>query len=209
MPKAVGTRSFYRALAKVDPLSPLDEEPDTRKKRGWSGPNIFVSFSWADIGIVRRVISSLRRHQQRYFALTSDYLGLGSTPGENSENAVREAGGVIIVLSRSYIQRFDDDKNGNIARELFAMRDRLKQKEIAVVCLAADKYTELEDAPHRLLDMDGIPYVGPSLVLATDRKIDEAVSEGLGVIRKAAQREATRGGRRPHNRVTRRKAHHR
>jgi hypothetical protein len=207
--KAVKTKAFYRALENDDPLNPLDAPPDTRSDAEFSGPAVFISFSWADVRVVKRIVAALSKRKQRYYLLLGDYQGVGDTPGSNSIRAVQEAEGVIIVLSRSYVGRFKDDPNGNIAKELFTMRDRLKEKKMGVVYLGVDKHDDLKDAPYAVLGETELPFVGSQpLATASDEKIQEAVEDALKAINEANSHGEPGSGK-ANNRRAGRKANHR
>ncbi|MBA3973781.1 MAG: hypothetical protein C0504_06135 [Candidatus Solibacter sp.] len=178
---AISAGSLHEAVLELDPLGPVDVSADTRD-RGFQDPAIFISFSWADVRVVRRLVSVLFRHRRKYYLLLRPFQGVGDTPGRNSVRAVQDAGAVMIVASSHYVNRFRDEPNGNIAKEIYTMRDRLKEGNLPVVCLSADEYGDIKKFPYEALGLPELPFVGTALRLAPDRLIEDAVREALDVI---------------------------
>lgn len=173
-------RSLLHALEEIDPLSPLDCPSDTRKEPGFDGPDLFVSFCWADIRIVRKVVAELYRLRRHYFLLLHDFDGIGGTPGDNSSESVKKSGSVLMVVSAKYIHRFHEKANGNIAKELYTIRDRMRDDDLPVTYLTVDPTGELADFPYTLLGLSELPFVGTvPLRDAQDEKIREAVGAAL------------------------------
>jgi hypothetical protein len=142
---------------------------------------IFVSFSWQDIEVVKRIVEQLNMMKRRYFLLLDPYEGVGETTRVNSEQAVRDAEAVLIVASKAYGDRYQLMPQGNIAAEVFEMSRRwIASNPRPIVVVGVDEYTAFKETlPWNQLGFDDVPYTGHPLREASDDDLKDALEAGL------------------------------
>ena len=180
--RALDEKWLFQKLTEMDPIGPLNFVPDTRKRKEFREPDVFISFNWADSKLVSRVAQALYKRRRKYYLYIKTFQGVGETPGKNSIEAVMNAGAVILLASSDYVKRYQEEPNGNIAKEINAMSLRVKTDNLKVVVLSADHFREIEKLPWSVLGFTDIPYIGAPLRNATSRSIGEAVDEALEAI---------------------------
>ena len=175
---------LYEKLVENDPLGPIDFPNDTREVDGYTGPSIFISFTWADVLTVRKIASALYKRRRRYYLLAGPFQGIGGTASTNSTESVNQADIVLICASSNYALRFRDAPNGNIAKEIFAMNRRIDDKDgLRIAVLSIDSYREIADKlPWSQLGFDEVPFIGKPLKHASDEDFEEAIREVLQAI---------------------------
>jgi HD superfamily phosphohydrolase len=180
--KSIKDGSLYRFLLHNDVLSPIDFPDDTRMRPGFSGPSIFISFTWADVDIVERIARLLLSKRRRYFMLFEDFSGLGGDPKSNSVKAVKEAEAVIMLVSSNYVARVKEEPNGNLGNEVAEIIVRVREG-LKLIPLSADNYKEIEDMlPWFAMNFASTPMVGKPLRYAPTDVINSALDEGLKII---------------------------
>jgi HD superfamily phosphohydrolase len=173
----------FDQIAMFDPLSAVDLPADTRRKNGFDGPSIFVSYCVDDVAVVNKLVHALYWKRRRYYLLLKRFQGVGGTPGDNSIKCVNEADAVIILASTNYVTRYTAQPNGNIAKELLTMGQRGKAGGLPIVCLSADPHKEIQNFPHIAIGYNAPPFVGTKALRDADRNtIREAVQEALDAI---------------------------
>lgn len=172
---------LYRCLQELDSEARFNAPADTRSLTGYSGPAIFVSFSWLDIDVVKRVVEQLNSMKRRYFLLLDPYEGVGETTRVNSEQAVKDAEAVLIVASKAYGDRYQLVPQGNIAAEVFEMSRRwVASDPRPIIVVGVDEYTAFKETlPWNQLGFDDVPYTGPPLREASDDDLKDAMVAGL------------------------------
>lgn len=182
---ALDAGNLYNTLLENDPVSVLDFPTDTREHPGFAGPVLFISFATPDIQIVRRIASVLTSMRRRYFFYGGRFQGIGATARANSVTAVREADAVIVLASTSYAARFQQEPDGYVAAEIFAISARRERdSSFALVVLTADdKRTVSGSLPWRsAFGFDEPPFFGKPLRAATQTDIDVAVGSAVAAI---------------------------
>jgi HD superfamily phosphohydrolase len=190
--RALDGKWLFQKLTEMDPIGPLNFVPDTRGRQGFKEPDIFISFNWADSKLVSRVAQALYNRRRKYYLYIKTFQGVGGTPGKNSIEAVMNAGAVILLASSDYVKRYQEEPNGNIAKEINAMSQRVKADNLKVIVLSADHFSEIEKLPWSILGFEGIPYIGAPLRNATNKLIGEAVDEALEAIDSRASKGVRR-----------------
>ncbi|UAK34096.1 TIR domain-containing protein [Nocardia asteroides] len=182
--KALGEQRLYQVLMANDPLTTVDFPTDTRDLPGFSGPAIFISFAGADLAIVRRIASELQRRNRRYFFYAGRFQGVGDTAYHNSAQGVQVADAVMILASTNYIARYNQEPDGYISTEVFAISNRLAAGSLPFVILSADSWKEIEGGlPWRAaFKLDEAPFVGRPLRSAPRDEVAESVDEMLRAI---------------------------
>lgn len=171
--------SLYYRLRKEGLGEILAFDGDTRDRGDFSGPEIFISFAFEDVDVVREIALVLMERRQRYYCLVSPHAGVGGTAISNSVEAARAAGAVLLLYSRSYAAKFSADINGPLGSEVMEMVGRVRQERLTVVPVTLESFdaTGLATLPWRALGYpDGAPpLVGASLRGAARASIAEAV----------------------------------
>jgi len=181
--RAIDGKWLYDTLLAHDPFGQIDFPSDTRNKDGFTGPDIFISFAWADIKVVKKVSNSLNKKRKKYHLFAKPFQGIGSTPSKNSTEAVEHAGVVLILVSSNYVARYREAPDGYIAKEVFAMSRRVKVDGLKIIILSADDFSEIKDKlPWSQLGLDETPFTGKPLRYASDSEVDDAIDEMLKVI---------------------------
>lgn len=175
---------LYKNLIENDPLNPIDLEPDTRKEDDFKGPKIFISFSWLDINIVRKIANILYKKKRQYHLYTDPFQGVGDTPSANSIEGVKDADVVLLLVSSYYCMRYAEEPDGNIANEVIEMTHRLKSdkesdENFKIVVLSADSYEEIKKLPWTQLGFKGVPFTGEPLRDASNNDYEKAINEVL------------------------------
>lgn len=173
--------ALYASALDRDAEVRLGVSDDTRDTPGYSGPVIFVSFSWSQINLTRVVLRLLHERKRRYLAFVDDFHGLASDTRENGQQAASSADAALIVLSHEYILAACDPSS-NIYAELVGLAQSAKKR---VVLLSADEGTEfsseLQRFPWRLLGLSASPFLGralpPSNVFLVERAVEEALRQ--------------------------------
>jgi len=112
------------------------------------------------------------------------WIGLGQSTIKNSTDAARAADAALILVSRTYLERYKNDPHGPLAAEFDELANRYSQSRIPVVPLAIDPHEELTDFRHERFGQNAPFFVGRALVTETEEEISEAVSEALNFIDK-------------------------
>lgn len=165
----------------------MDEEqrlaaPDTRSFDEYTGPAMFISYTFSDRDFVERILVALRARQRRYFLLESPLQGEGATPGENSVRAVEEAESVLVVLSENYAKRIAADLNGNLGKEMRAICQRFKSDGLPVEFISAEDCAVVSGAfPWAEVGLSEPPLVEP-LRHADDLELARGVDRALSRI---------------------------
>ncbi|MDP5280065.1 TIR domain-containing protein [Sphingomonas sp. DG1-23] len=175
--------SLYYRLRREGLVDVLPFSGDTRKMTDFKGPDIFISFAFEDLVEVREIASRLKHRRRRYYCIQGAFDGLGATTLENSKQAVREAGAVLLVYSRSYTSKFATKLNGgNIAAEVFEMIDRVRDG-LKIIPVTLEDYdgSVAEALPWRHLGYDdgSVPMIGGNLTGALPDRVDQALEEAL------------------------------
>ncbi len=165
-----------------DPMANIDFVIDTRQQAGFRKPDIFISFCWEDLSMVRRIVRVLHQRKRCYYVLSGPYAGLGGAPVKNSREAVQNADAVILLYSERYAKRYHESQSGPIAGEIMEMTKIVGKKPI--VPLSMESAQDLkEKLPWADLGFIGeIPMVGKALRQASDRDIQEAIDNALAYI---------------------------
>jgi len=174
---------LYDVLLDEDPLGPVDFATDTRDSKGYIGPAIFISFSWRDLNIVKNIACELAARKRRYYLYAGPFQGISGTAADNSIKAVREADAILVIASINYANRFRDEPDGYISREIFGMSNRVAQDSLPIGVLGVDNSRELRDGlPWSALGFSEVPFMGVPLRDAPPRVIRDAVAEVLNAI---------------------------
>jgi len=177
---AIRAGRLHASLKSVDPFSAMPVEDDTRKTRGFKDPKIFISFCTDDAHVVGRLMEALHYRRRRYYALYDPFRGTGGEPGTNSVAAVKKAGAVIIVFSDAYVKRYQEQPNGNIAKELQEIGRRRDDEGLAVATLSVCPYGTIKNLiPYNLLGYNETPNIGEALADAPDALIERAIDAAL------------------------------
>lgn len=182
---AVASGSLYGTLKERAMLSELGSPSDTRRMRGFKGPSIHISWCWADLNTVRRVVRALFDLKARYWLLLDPFEGVGSSPSNNSKTLVTSADCLLILTSKEYTRRYRDNVNGNIAAELQQVHSRLQVgPPLSTVVLALDDWRDAEsNFPWGLIGRDAADFTGAvPLSSATDAELLEAMRSSINVL---------------------------
>ncbi|MCF8785249.1 hypothetical protein [Rhodococcus ruber] len=144
--EAQTTGALYYHLHRLIREQNLIYEPDTRMTSGFTGNPIHISWTWADLEIVREIISELYRRRRRYYLLLEPFDGFGSSTRENSRQLILTAPSLLFLVSGAYLQRRADLPNGNIAAELTATHElKIQGKLPPTSVLALDDWKSVHD----------------------------------------------------------------
>lgn len=187
---------LYRGALARDAEVRMSVPDDTRETDGFTGPAIFISFSWNEIHLARATLRLLCERRRRYFAFVRDYHGVGGDTGENSVSYARAADASIVLLSRGYIAAACNP-DSNIRAEIEALGNTLEADRI--VFLQTDPQGEVdEDAPEefpwRLVGRVRAPFMGAPVSPNNPHHLEEAVEAALRSIDTASSRDSSRGG---------------
>lgn len=166
--------SAHRRLMSLDDEQRL-AAPDTREHPGFQGPAIFVCHAFDDRDFVRRVLRELATRRRRYHALESPYQDSGMTATENSLAAVRQAEAVLVVLSANFHQRFADNVDGTLAKEVREMCSRHAAEGLPIVFVSADDH----DAVAGAFPWSEIGLTDPAMVEPLRDADDESLSRWI------------------------------
>lgn len=172
--------SLYNALSGMLAEQSFGCTSDTRHAAGFEGPPIHIVWCWDDIAYTRRIVRSLYRKRQQYRLLLSDFDGLGTTPRNNSVNLIREATIVLVIASHSYVGRWKNRPNGNLAAELLEIRSRVgKIDQPTVLPVSVDPWDEIaEEFPWAAIGFDAsAPFIGKPLSHCTARDVEMLVDK--------------------------------
>jgi len=169
------------SLWQADVLSSFRVPSDTRTMSGFSGPDLFVSFTWANKRLVDSVLQMLFERRQRYFALADSWSGLGSTPVTNSVFSVREAGAILAVVSVEYAKGISDRPSEGLANEWYEMCTRRVGEDIPLVLISADKYSDVKLPLAPLKQLQPM-FMGSPLRVAGEGEIKDAVDAVIKAI---------------------------
>jgi hypothetical protein len=162
-----------------DPLL-IDFTHDTTQANGFRGPKIFISFSWRDLAIAKEIARALFKRKRHYYLLIDHYEGDPAGTRQSSSGAVNRADSVLIVASKSYLDRRQVDPDGNIAAEINAMIIRRANDGLVPTFLSVDGHEVLTDRlPYADLGTENPPNTGKALKGATPTEIEEAVDFAL------------------------------
>src|SRR5882724_3977747 len=176
---AIEEGRLYRELMRNDPLL-IDFVHDTTQRRGFQGPKIFISFRWDDLEIVKAIARSLCEKRRRYFVLTDHFEGDSVGTRHNSTEAVMRAEAVLVVASKRYLDRRNNEPNGNIAAEINAMIVRREGEGLVPTFLSVAGHETLRGRlPYGDLGTEDPPNTGDALKGATRELIEAAVKFAL------------------------------
>lgn len=174
---------LFKLLIEKDWYS-FDLPDDTRKASGFSGPSLFVSYASEDIDVVKQVVTVLHKLKQKYFLFSNPINGICGTPTENSVKAVEEAESVLMIVSTSYVKKFQESPEGYIAKEFYAMLRRRDDESFGVLVLSCDAK---DDVATKLswsqIGYEEIPYFGKALRGLQSTEVEEIVSGVIDKIR--------------------------
>jgi hypothetical protein len=183
--EAIEDGRLYDELFNQDPFK-IRFPTDTRHSKDFTGPQIFISFAWEDIKIVKKIILYLLEKKRRYFLFYAPFQGLGKDTKQNSITAVQditavqEADSILIIISERYVLRHKDAPNGNIANEIFEIGKRFSIDGLKPAFLSIDDSKYIKDKlPFTGLGIEGAPFIGKPLKDASGKLIQEAVDEAL------------------------------
>lgn len=134
---------LHDAVNREDVKRDLDVPDDTwhtaslhnRKK-------IAISCSFKDREAVLRIVRALNAMGEPYRVLLDSLLWLGNTSMINSQRLIRDADAVFIVMSKSYIDSWQNDPAGNIAAEVREiLTTKAKERKVVLPLLP---YSELD-----------------------------------------------------------------
>lgn len=180
--KAIESGQLFITLKERAMRSELAVAGDTRSRPGFRGPVIHVSWCWADVTTVRRVVKKLYDAKIRYYLLLDPFEGIGASPGTNSRELIESSDNILIVTSSAFTRRFRDNVNGNIAIEMLTIAERRAAgNQPNVVVLAADDWRDAErNFPWKLIGRDSADFVGSiPLEQATDQELSDAVANAV------------------------------
>jgi HD superfamily phosphohydrolase len=171
---------LHPALTEVSVLSDLRCPPETWSNAALKGPRIFVSYTSADRRVVRAVLESLARLQRKYFAYFGKTMGVGGSPINNSRDAAAVCDAAILLVSKAYIDKYDDKAHGGLAAEFDELASQYDKKRIPVVPLALDPREQLQNFRHERFGHDDQYFLGAEpLGAVSDEEIDEAIGDAL------------------------------
>lgn len=174
---------LFKLLIEKDWYS-FDLPDDTRKAAGFSGPSLFVSYAAEDIDIVKQIVTVLHKHKQKYFLFSNPINGICATPTENSIKAVEEAERVLMIVSNSYVKKFQESPEGYIAKEFYTMLRRRDDKGFNVLVLSCDEKEDISSKlPWSQIGYEEIPYFGKALRSLAMSEMEEIVRELIDEIK--------------------------
>jgi HD superfamily phosphohydrolase len=180
--EAVKSNGLAAELLLADPFLPA-YVADTRKKKGFKKPCIFISYAVEDIDIAARLANALFAQKRCYLFYGKTYQGLGNTPARNSIMAIKEAGAVVIIASKALSVKLQKgEPRPYVAQEFSALRDRLltEKNRIPVVAAPADDASEVTGIKWTDFGFDSAPFLGTrSLRRASEIEFREFVDELL------------------------------
>lgn len=181
---ALDAGTAYPQLQATNPALRI-KVTDTRDCRGFTGPAIFISYAFAidDRHVVERVAHHLWASRRRYFIYTGPLDGTGMTAQANSIGGVQDAEAVLVVLSAKYREQRALLPDGNISKELYALRDRVRGDfGFPFAFVSADDHDEVEKAlAWEELGLASAPLTFP-LRTASPERLAEAVDRAVGQI---------------------------
>ncbi|HVG02521.1 MAG TPA: TIR domain-containing protein [Nitrospira sp.] len=182
--KNMDTCELTRQLEARDPINGVSFIFDTRHRPEFSPPAIFISFAWEDREFAERVARLLFEKERKYFALLGPSKGVGKSTVKTSQEAVDEAGAVILICSSDYVRIYRDEAEGALHAEVSRMEARIGELPIAIVSL-----DDFEDVSGRLpfgsLSPEGrIPFLGGALRRAPTSQFRETLEEALAFLNK-------------------------
>jgi len=139
--------NFYRVVTQQDPLR-SDCFSDTRQLSKHDPPAVFISYDSADLECVHSVCAALYKiRRQYYFLRTESCLG-GISPKDQSVAFAEEAQIALILLSRSYLEKYQQGEkaqDGNIWSEVNALLRRVRKGSVRVRFLTPDGFDYVKD----------------------------------------------------------------
>jgi HD superfamily phosphohydrolase len=173
-----------------DPLKGVTAILDTRGLDEFKPPKIFLAFAWEEKEYLERVAGILLEEHREYWALTDDSKGVGISPSTNSKAAVNEAGAVILLGSRKYVEIYNTKPDDAIHGEVSQMEARVGK--IPIIPLPLDPFEELSKLPFpwKSINSEGkLPFFGgKSLREASSSEFRERVLNALKYIDNFKQR---------------------
>ncbi len=140
---------LFESLAYEDARREIEVLDDTwAEPHDFSGKKVAISCSFQDRVTIIRVVRALQSRKQRYRILLDSLIGIGNTAPENSEQLIREAEGILVIGSKTYIKSATTDRGGNIALEVREIYSRNTGSTLCpIVVLAIDPHRDLEAIP--------------------------------------------------------------
>jgi hypothetical protein len=188
-------RSFHAAISNADPLQ--GAYPSDGRRSDFNPPAIFISYAVDDAPYVDRVCQQLHSLKQQYYYIPKNDCTANLPTREASLKIARNAGAALILLSRTYLDRYDQgtrDREGNIWEEVKVLVSRRQTQGLPIRFLSVDAYddvrrhfasfpvAELTGQNPRRLTPTRLPTLGKALRSATAAEIGTMVHmilEGL------------------------------
>jgi HD superfamily phosphohydrolase len=183
--KAWDDGSLYTSLKRQLMEEELSVPADTRKLSDFSGEAIHISFCWADVDEVKRVVRHLHMLRRRYYLLLDPFDGIGASTRKNSKTVIQTAPRLLIVASGNYVKRALDDPNGNIAVELDACHElSVTGKLPAHVVLSIDDWKFVKDKfPWRRIGESEEPFFGKDIRLCSEQELKDLMAKVVDVLK--------------------------
>ena len=134
--------SFYRTVTQRDPLR-SDCFSDTRELSKHHGPAVFISYESADLECVHFVCATLYKIRRKYYFLRTESCLGGTSPKDQSVSFAEEAEIALILLSRSYLDKYmqgEKEQDGNIWSEVNVLLRRVREGSVGVKFLTPDGF---------------------------------------------------------------------
>src|SRR5207244_4338148 len=100
--QAIGAGTLFSAVSWEDARRGIPPT-DTRKKSGFSGKNVSISFCSKDFPVVVRIVRELHKRKRPYRLFLRPFDGIGETPAGNSGELMKDAQAVLVVVSTDYL----------------------------------------------------------------------------------------------------------
>lgn len=78
----------------------------------FSNPIIFISYSTDDSKLMEKVVKTLFKLKYKYLVIMGEYSGAGKTKEKNCYDKMKEADIIIVLCSKSYLNKMNDDNTG-------------------------------------------------------------------------------------------------
>jgi HD superfamily phosphohydrolase len=176
------SRALFSSIRRADKIKEREVSTDTRDQDDFLPPDIFISYRETDIDTVDEVLKVLLTKRRRFYIIRNRYLGswdyIGETPPEGSRRAVKEAGAILCLVSKSYTDRYHQDSNGNIAIEIGEMIHR--KDDVPIAFLTVDEWSHSKTLPWAsLIGQQVPPDLGAPLKKCTRKALGVAVEKAL------------------------------
>jgi hypothetical protein len=169
---------LHPALTELSLLShlPCPAETWSDKDSRFTGPRIFVSYTFEDRRVLKAVLEELNRQNRRYLAYFGKRMGAGGSPIDNSKDAAAACEAAIMLVSKAYVEKYDNKAHAGLAAEFDELAAQYERRQVPVVPLALDPREELQNFRYeRFGQVAGYFWGGEPLGAVTDEEIHEAV----------------------------------